>query len=186
LSASSTSLKKVFEGWDGYNTSLVKAVEQSTPEALAHSPGPDMRTAGEVFRHVALGRVNWFHRMNAPGSAELVRQIEHWVTDSVGNRYIKEEEYPTTAPDLIHWLEATWGMIERALDEWTVEDLYRTYRHTFMGQTYAVSYQWTVWRIMAHDIHHGGQLTILLGSQGIDLPELAWLGGHLTEPPLAD
>lgn len=39
---------------------------------------------------------------------------------------------------------------------------------------------------MAHDIHHGGQLTIMLGAQGIDPPDLSGQGGHIIEPPLAD
>lgn len=47
-----------------------------------------------------------------------------------------------------------------------------------------LSRQWTIWRIMAHDLHHGGQLAILLGIQGIEIPELGDLGGHLTEPPV--
>ena len=38
---------------------------------------------------------------------------------------------------------------------------------------------------MAHDIHHGGELAFALGMQGIHLPDLSDLGGHLTEPPLA-
>jgi hypothetical protein len=66
-----------------------------------------------------------------------------------------------------------------------VDDLHRTYRHTWRGDTYAVSYQWTIWRIMAHDIHHGGELVIMLGMQGIENFELGDLGGHIIEPPLA-
>jgi hypothetical protein len=48
-----------------------------------------------------------------------------------------------------------------------------------------VSRQWTIWRIMAHDIHHGGELVLMLGMQGIDNFELGDLGGHIIEPPLA-
>lgn len=29
--------------------------------------------------------------------------------------------------------------------------------------------------------HHGGQIAILLGTQGIEIPELGDLGGHLTQ-----
>ncbi len=48
-----------------------------------------------------------------------------------------------------------------------------------------MSYQWTIWRIMAHDIHHGGELSLMLGMQGIEAFELSGLGGHITMPPLA-
>jgi uncharacterized damage-inducible protein DinB len=76
-------------------------------------------------------------------------------------------------------------MIENTLTNWTISDLTQTYLHPYQGKTYAISRQWTIWRILAHDLHHGGQLAILLGIQGIEIPELGDLGGHLTQPPLA-
>ncbi len=56
--------------------------------------------------------------------------------------------------------------------------LYTRGRHVYL-----VSRQWTIWRILSHDLHHGGQLAILLGLQGIDIPDLGERGGHLTELP---
>jgi len=77
-------------------------------------------------------------------------------------------------------------MVESTLAHWTVDDLSHTYRHSYQGKIYAVSRQWTIWRIMAHDIHHGGQLSELLSMQGITPLELTLLGGHLTEPPIVE
>jgi uncharacterized damage-inducible protein DinB len=33
---------------------------------------------------------------------------------------------------------------------------------------------------LSHDLHHGGQIALMLGLQGIDVPELGDKGGHLT------
>jgi uncharacterized damage-inducible protein DinB len=77
-------------------------------------------------------------------------------------------------------------MIADTLNQWTTADLTRTYRHEYGGQAYAVSYQWTIWRILTHDVHHGGELALTLGQQGIALPELGDLFGHLTMPPMAE
>lgn len=186
MSEMSPSLMSVFHGWEGYQASLVKAAAPLTPEQLAFRPTPEMRSVGEIVRHVALGRLNWFLRMHAPGSAELAEQIPEWFEDAHGNRYIVEEAVPLDAATLVHWLEASWKMVEATLTAWTVRDLETTYRHTFMGKTYAVSHQWTIWRIHCHDIHHGGQLTVLLAQQGIELPDLGHQGGHIVEIPLAD
>jgi uncharacterized damage-inducible protein DinB len=87
---------------------------------------------------------------------------------------------------LLHWLDLTWRMIDETLKQWIVPDLFKTYRHVYWGKTYAVSYQWTIWRIMCHDIQHGGQLAQMLGMQGLEVPELGDLGGHLTEPPVVE
>ena len=60
-----------------------------------------------------------------------------------------------------------------------------TFLHGWNGEKWAVSRQWVVWRIMAHDIHHGGELALMLGMQGIEAFELQALGGHLTLPQKA-
>ncbi|MBV9849519.1 MAG: DinB family protein [Armatimonadetes bacterium] len=182
MSADAPSLMRVYEGWEGYNTSLVRAIAPCSPEQLAWRLAPHLRSAGEVAGHISLGRIDWFHRMNAPGSAELAAQVAPWCR---GSDVAPESGIAENPAELVRWLEATWRMIEDVLTHWTVADLDTTYPHTYWGKTYAISRQWTIWRIMAHDIHHGGQLTEILGAQGITPLELAGLGGHLTEPPLA-
>ena len=140
---------------------------------------------GETVRHLCAGRLNWFLRLQAPLSADLAREIPKWVEDNHGNRYVSEEDLSTDSAMLVRWLTSTWQMIESALSQWGVTDLERTYSHTYLGKTYAVSYQWTIWRILSHDIHHGGQLSLMLYLQGIEPPDLGLQGGHLTELPLA-
>jgi hypothetical protein len=87
---------------------------------------------------------------------------------------------------LTRWLESTWHMIHQTLTNMDVIDLKNTYTHKWQGQLYAISCQWTIWRIMAHDIHHGGELSLMLGRQGIQAFELGDLGGHITELPFAE
>jgi hypothetical protein len=37
---------------------------------------------------------------------------------------------------------------------------------------------------MAHDLHHSGEIALMLEEQGISsIPELGQEGGHITEPP---
>jgi uncharacterized damage-inducible protein DinB len=188
MTLNTNSLMTVYEGWDGYQASLVHAISPLTQAQLAWRPAPHLRSVGELARHISLGRINWFLRMDAPGSAGLASQINAWDQDQHGNRYIIEEAITITeqASELVRWLETTWEMIDQTLKRWSVADLLQTYRHTWRGNTYAVSRQWTIWRIMAHDIHHGGELAVMLGMQGIEPFELGALGGHIIEPPLAD
>jgi uncharacterized damage-inducible protein DinB len=136
--------------------------------------------------------------MGAPGAASLARQIAPWAGERVNaenlselNRWADALEQQEAAivgnpTELLKWLEASWQMIETTLTTWTVADLTQTYRHIREGKMYVVSRQWTIWRILSHDLHHGGELAILLGLQGIDIPDLGERGGHLTELPLAD
>ena len=181
-------LKQVLDGWQGYQISLVHAIAPLSPEQLRWRPAPGLNSVGEVARHISLGRVVWFARMDAPGAAEVAAQIDVWEQDSDGNRYIVEQalDIAGDAAELVRWLEMSWAMIAQALSAWAVEDLQVVYRHTWNGDTYAISRQWTLWRILSHDIHHGGELSLMLGQQGIEAFELGGLFGHIILPPLAD
>jgi uncharacterized damage-inducible protein DinB len=185
LNAERTSLTRIFEGWEGYNTSLVHAVAPLTPNQLGYRPANHLRSLGELARHVSLGRLTWFVRMDAPGSIDLAQQVSAWETDDDGNSYPQEDSLPIAdePAQLVSWLNATWQMIADTISEWTVDDLFQTYRHTWNGTAYAVSRQWTIFRILAHDMHHGGELSQMLGSQGIEAFELSALGGHILLPP---
>jgi uncharacterized damage-inducible protein DinB len=168
-------LKTIFDGWDTYHTSIVHAVEPLSTEQLLYRPAAHLRSVGEVASHIGLGRIDWFARMEAPGSSELAKQAA---------RLESEASIADDQPAILHWLEATWQMIDQTLSIWTTEDLSRTYLHAYQGNTYRVSFQWTIWRILAHDLHHGGELVLMLGMQGLSAFELGDLGGHLTMPPL--
>jgi uncharacterized damage-inducible protein DinB len=171
-----TLLKVVFDGWDTYHTSILNALEPLSQEQLQFRPSPGLRTAGEVAAHIGLGRISWFQRIDAPRSKALSQETE--ALESPASVHEDKEA-------ILYWLDASWQMISETLDQWTVADLSRTYLHEYWGKTYRVSHQWTIWRILAHDMHHGGELALLLGMQGVATPELGDLGGHLTEPPLA-
>lgn len=187
MTTSALTLASVYDGWDSHQTSLAHALAPLTRDQLIWRPAPNLRSVGEIARHIALGRIGWFLRMDAPGSADIASRIPEWDHDPHGNRYIVEDalDIAEDAAELVGWLELTWQMIAVTLNTWTVADLARTYRHVWRGDAYTISYQWTIWRILAHDLHHGGQLAIMLGAQGVDTPELGDLGGHLTLPPLA-
>ncbi len=171
------SLRTVFDGWDGYQLSLVRAVAPRSPEELRWRPTPRLRTAGEIARHIAQGRVDWFQRTFGIDGAVGASQIAAWKPED------RVEENPA---ELVRGLEVSWEMIENALARWTVADLAQTFPLTYQGKKYALPRQWILWRVLTHDLHHGGELAITLGMQGIALPDLGDQGGHLTPPPPAD
>lgn len=189
----SPTLLQVYRGWDGHEEALENAVEELTPEQLAFRPLPTLRSPGEIVAHIAFGRLDWFHRMGAPGSGELARRIDPLAGEKVNTenrgdllRWMQAvedygEKVPRDAATLLAWLRATWAMVEETLTTWTVADLEQSFRHLYQGTVYEVSRQWVLWRILSHDIHHGGELAILLGLQGIEIPDLGDQGGHLTE-----
>lgn len=176
MTLNTQSLMTIYEGWEGHQASLVNAIAPLSQGQLTWRPAPHLRSAGQLAMHISFGRIGWFQRMDAPGSAELARAVA---------LVSSEDEIAQDAMELTRWLEASWQMVEQTLAQWTVADLFQTYRLAYGGKEYAISRQWTIWRILAHDLHHGGELAVTLGMQGVELPELGDLGGHITEPPLA-
>ena len=129
MTEGSISLSKIFDGWDGLQTSILHAVQPLTPEQLAWRAAPNLRSVGEVVSHIALGRVDWFERMQAPGSAALAARIA-----ALGPQLAVEASIAGDRDVLLEWLEASWGMIADTLNQWTVSDLARTYRHEYWGK----------------------------------------------------
>ncbi len=198
MTTTAPSLMSIYEGWDSHQLALVRAITPLSPAQLAWRPAPHLSSVGELISHIALARLWWFHKMGAPGAASLARQIAPWAGEKANTENLTElhrwmdaiEQQEATIvenhTELLRWLEASWQMIETTLTTWTVADLTWTYRHIREGKMYVVSRQWTIWRILSHDLHHGGELAILLGLQGIAIPDLGDQGGHLAELPLAE
>ncbi len=197
MTTTSPLLKFVYEGWDSHQQSLMHAVTPLTPEQLAWRPAPNQASVNDLIGHIAGSRLWWFYKMHAPGSLVLARQIAPWANETFNagdvndfNRWmeanIQWEEALKLPGESLKWLELSWGMIETTLNTWTVDDLAQTYRHIREGKIYAVTRQWTIWRVMSHDLHHGGQIAMMLGLQGIPVPELGDKGGHLTPWSLAE
>ena len=180
-------LAQIFDGWDGYQTSLLHAVSPLSPEQLALRPASHSRSIGELVRHIALGRITWLARIQPVGLDSISARVPEWFTDSDGARHVVEQAVPTDHADILaDWLISSWQPIRQSLNVWTTQDLFQTFSHRFHGTDYLVSRQWVLWRIMSHDTHHGGQLALMLAVNNIDAYELRTLGGHIIEPPLAN
>jgi uncharacterized damage-inducible protein DinB len=95
-------------------------------------------------------------------------------------------EITDQAAALVDWLESSWQIIDQTLKAWKVADLSHSFRYVWNGTAYALTRQWIVWRILSHDIHHGGELSLMLGMQGVEAFELSGLFGHIILPALWD
>ena len=168
------SLMTCYSGWDTYQISLARTVARLTHEQLSWRPTQEHRSVGELVHHIIIeGRIAWIGDVLGEGSAE----VKAWPTTPA----VHED-----AVELVKGLETSWQMIEDALTMWSTADLAQTYSITYNGKNHLITRQWVIWHVLSHDTHHGGELTLMLGMQGIALPELGE-GGHLAErAPLAE
>jgi hypothetical protein len=81
-----------------------------------------------------------------------------------------DEDHPRDAAELVEGLSVTWSVIEDCLRRWNAEDLaVRFTRHRPSGDR-TVTRGGVVWHVLEHDVHHGGEISQILGSH--DLPPL--------------
>lgn len=158
------SLTDFYKGWDAYQQLLVTAVTPLTPEQLALRPAPNMWSAGMLAAHILATRVWWFHMWMGAGSTDLV-PLAAWDEEGAPAR---------SASELVTGLESTWQMIQDALASWTPADLEQTFQRPEdqSDKPEHRSRQWIIWHLLEHDLHHGGELSLLLGMHGVPALDL--------------
>jgi len=60
------------------------------------------------------------------------------------------------------------------LDRWTPADLAYTFPHDDpeWRDSHVTSRSWVVWHVLEHDLHHGGEVSLTLGINGLQAPQL--------------
>ena len=155
-----------YKGWEAYQRNLVEIIAPLSSEQLALPAPSHQWTIGMLAQHIVANRVWWFQVWMGEGSPDLA-PIAHWdPADEV-------EQPPLTAAELVAGLESTWRMITDALTRWTPANL----EHVFQPPAALkeeereyfppVSRQWVIWHVLEHEIHHGGELSLALGSHGL-------------------
>jgi uncharacterized damage-inducible protein DinB len=155
-------------GWEHYQQALVQTITPLSSEQLAFSPGPQQRSIGELLDHMIGARFNWFYLWMGEGDPTL-----DWNED-------EDNEEPTVykAASLVAMFEKSWHVISSALDRWTSTDLEQVFfppashqawlRDHVLEEAPPHTRQWSVWHVVEHEIHHGGELSLALGTYGVN------------------
>ncbi len=165
----SLSLAPFYKGWDVYQQHLITAIAPLSAEQLALRAAPHMWSVGMIATHIVATRVGWFQQWMGEGNEKLA-PLAIWD---------EQEDVIRTAPELVTGLEDTWQMIQTSLARWTPDDLEQVFQRSFpsdeAGQEHNVrrhSRQWIIWHLLEHDLHHGGELSLVLGMYGLPALDL--------------
>jgi uncharacterized damage-inducible protein DinB len=190
------SLFPFYAGWGIYNQRLVAAIAPLTLAQLALRNTPQTWSMGMYATHIVADRAWWFHARMGEGSADLT-PLELWAL-GVCEADV-DPCHPAT--ELVAGLEKTWQMIQNTLARLTPADLEQAYsplddaervRHAKLVEpalqpfaqmwvekarlagevSPAVSLQWIIWHVLEHDIHHGSEISTILGVHGLPVVEL--------------
>ena len=164
MSEQQLSLLPFYKGWDIYQQKLVAAIAPLTVEQLATRPSPHHWSVGMIMTHVVANRVWCFHEKMGEGPADIA---DYTLWD---NAVCEENFNPNhSAATLVTGLERTWQMIHHTLARLTPADLEESIAiRNWLGQERPPrTRQGLIWGVLEHDIYHGGEISYMLGTNGL-------------------
>ena len=139
---------RAFESWQDYQDALKRAIAPLTNEQLQQRLIPGLRTPGEIAEHIVFGRALHLQRTLGEEAAALLPLL----------KWGDSNEPLHTSAEILHGLELTWEIITACLMRGSPSDN--------MIEDEAVLVQ-TIWGLLDHDLPHAGELSLLLGMEGL-------------------
>lgn len=155
-----TTLATFFNGWQNYQKLLISALAPLSAAQLTWCPAPHMRSLSNIVCHMIGARARWFHELMDIGGEAFV-DFSRWDRSDTPQREVA---------DLISALETTWQVMQAAITGWTDEDWQTTYEDE--EEDHVITRQWIIWHLLEHDLHHGGEFSLILGVHGLKAPDL--------------
>ena len=172
MSNTSSGLDTFTEGWANYQGLVLDAIRDLTPEQLGLRTAPHQWAVWQLAGHVAGSRAYWFHDILGEGQTatrDLFRVASTTVPDlpleDAG--WEDDESHPRSAAEIVQAFDLTWGMIDDCLRRWTPDDLTVEFSRDRPWGTERFTRQWVIWHLVEHDLHHGGEISQILGSHGV-------------------
>ena len=155
-------LDVIYENWQGYNAKLRAAVAPLTADQLWLQPAPHMWPLEQIVQHIISVRAGWFSG-TLQDSDEAMDAYMEW-----GQR----ESPARSGEELARGLDETWAFIESRLQRWTAAERAMTFPDEWEGQISHVSRSWVIYHVLEHDLHHGGEVSLILGMNRLPGPDI--------------
>jgi uncharacterized damage-inducible protein DinB len=163
-----TEFRLFYEGWAKHQALVIDALRGLTPDQLNLRTAPHQWAVWQLAAHIAGARSYWFYDVlgeGDPSIKDLFRvdstTVPGLTLDDAG--WEDDADRPRSADELVEGLTRTWAIVDDCIRRWTPEDL----DATFERRSRTHHRGWVVWHVMEHDLHHGGEVSQILGSNGL-------------------
>jgi uncharacterized damage-inducible protein DinB len=177
MTTSAPGLQTIYDGWANYQGLLLAAIRALSPEQLALRTAPHQWTVWQLAGHAAGSRAYWFHDVlgeGDPATRDMFRVDSTTVPDlpleDAG--WEDDEDHPRDAAELVLAYDSTWKMLDDCLGRWTPDDLAVEFSRERRTGTETLTRGWVIWHLIEHDLHHGGEISQILGSNGVPALDL--------------
>ena len=168
MTHASGTIRHFYADWTQYQSRLVGAVRDLTPDQLTMSAGPDHSPIWALAAHCAGVRVYWLCGVLGEPRAETTPFPDPFA--ELG--WEDDLDHPRSAAELVVALESTGAIIERCLDTWTQDMLEVEFERRF-GEVHQLHTRRSILlRLLSHDAFHSGEISQLLGANGLPAIDL--------------
>jgi uncharacterized damage-inducible protein DinB len=158
-------LTTFYTSWKAYQDHMKASLAPLTAEQLALRTASGLRSIGENAVHIIGCRVFWFTEFLGEDGGEELKTYARWNEAALGRAALGAPS--PTAAVLAQALDRTWQFMTDCLARWSPADMQRTFPDNWDGKEVQLSRAWVVWHVLEHDLHHGGELSLTLGTHGI-------------------
>ncbi|MCB1176096.1 MAG: DinB family protein [Leptospiraceae bacterium] len=137
-------LYDLYPHWKTRTERVRESLNNLTKEQLEFRHREDMRSLGNLYRHIIAAEIYWFHD----------------VVGNSGNKYkeIEDDELPDAESILNKWEEVR-AKSQELVATFSMADLSNKFKN-FKNREYELSY--IIWHVAEHEIHHSGQISQML------------------------
>ena len=146
---------QVFGHWRVVRRGLVAALDKLSDDQLDFVPGEGLWSLGTIVRHIANAEEGWFRYT-------VTREYAKWPAAYSAN------DYPSVR-SVEALLEEVHARTEAFLEAGNVADLEQV---VTIPSGERLTLREIVWHVLEHEIHHRGEIYLMLGLMGIEAPDV--------------
>lgn len=147
--------RELFGHWDEVRDGLFRALDRLTDAQLDFVPREGLWSLGTVARHIANAEEGWFRYV-------VTGELTEWPAEYTA------EDYSTVA-SIKSLLADVHARTEDYLATVGTADLDRAIE-TPWGKQFSL--RWIVWHVLEHEIHHRGEIFLMLGLLDLEGPDI--------------
>lgn len=146
---------ELFGHWAEVRKGLFRALDRLTDEKLDFTPREGMWSLGAVARHIANTEEGWFRYA-------ATRELDEWPGEYSAADYPTVDSIKALLTEIHVRTEAYLGMVD-------VVDLDRVLE---MPWGEKLTLRQVIWHVLEHEIHHRGEIYLMLGLMGMQAPDV--------------
>ena len=143
--------ERIFSHWRLVRKGLIHVIENFQEADLSYQPFPDSWPVGQIMVHIANAEEGWFRYV-------ITNELPEWPS------HLEFENYPTR-DKILEVLDVVHAKTEQYLGTLIEQDLTTSILAPW-DETFPL--QWIIWHVIEHEIHHRGELSLILGILGKD------------------